>query len=528
MLAKVATAALMGIDAFRVDLEVDLARQGLPAFVMVGLAEGALRESRERVLAALKNSGFKLPPARITVNLAPADMRKEGSGYDVPLAMGLLAAAGVVPLEALAGYFFAGELSLTGEVKAVPGMLPLAVKARDEGARGVVVPEANGAEAAVVDGLAVYGVRTLGQVVAFVTGQEVLAPVADGSAAAWAERAVHTRDFAEVKGQEHAKRAIEIAAAGSHNLLFMGPPGSGKTMLAQRIPSVLPPLSFDEALEVTKVYSVAGMLAPGTALVAERPFRSPHHTISDAGLIGGGAYPRPGEVSLAHRGVLFLDELPEFKKNVLEVMRQPLEDGGVTIARAAVSLRYPADFMLVAAMNPCPCGHLSDEQHACGCTPQQVQRYRSRISGPLLDRIDLHVEVPAVPYRDLQGRKTGMGSGAMRARIEAARAVQARRYAGTTLLTNSDLSGKWLERFCALGEVEHAFLGQAVSSLGLSARAYTRVLRIARTIADLELVGADGQAAPRDTPDNAAATPPLTVAHLAEAINYRTLDRRQG
>lgn len=508
MIAKVFTAALLGIDAFSIELEVDLARSGMPAFTMVGLAEGAVREAKERVFSALKNTGFKLPPARITVNLAPADIRKEGSGYDLPLALGLLAGAEIIAQEKLSGLFLAGELSLSGELKPVPGILPLALLARSVGARGIIVPEANGSEAAVVQGLSVYACRDLAQVVRFVLGEIELAPENSSVEGLWNQRDDFLLDFAEVKGQEHAKRAIEIACAGSHNLLFLGPPGSGKTMLSSRIPSVLPPLSFDEALEVTKIYSVAGKLPADQPLVVIRPFRSPHHTISDAGLIGGGQYPRPGEVSLAHRGVLFLDELPEFKKHVLEVLRQPLEEGKVTISRAAVSLEYPADVMLVAALNPCPCGYLGDAQHQCSCSPIQIQRYRSRLSGPLLDRIDLHVEVPAVPYKDLKEKTGSISSLVMRERISAAREIQADRYADLHFRTNSELSGKWLEQYCALTETEHAFLEQAVRKLGMSARGFTRVLRISRTIADL------------------AGDEKLTVKHLAEAINYRSLDRQ--
>ncbi len=507
MIAKVATAALLGIDAFTIELEVDLARSGMPAFTMVGLAEGAVREAKERVFAALKNTGFRLPPSRITVNIAPADIRKEGSGYDLPLALGLLAGADLVPQEKLSGLYLAGELSLSGELKPVPGILPLALRARAAGARGLIVPAGNGQEAAVVQGLSVFACSGLDEVVRFVLGEIEIAPATCAVDDLWNRREVFVRDFSEVKGQERAKRAIEIACAGNHNLLFIGPPGSGKTMLSSRIPTVLPPLGFDEALEVTKIYSVAGKLPSDQPLMVTRPFRSPHHTISDAGLIGGGQYPRPGELSLAHRGVLFLDELPEFKKHVLEVLRQPLEEGRVTISRAAISLEYPGDVMLVAAMNPCPCGYLGDERHQCSCSPVQIQRYRSRLSGPLLDRIDLHVEVPAVPYRDLKQTSGSLDSATMQGRINAARAVQRTRYADLHFSSNSELSGKWLERYCALGETEHAFLEGAVRRLGMSARAFTRVLRIARTIADL----VEDQA--------------LTVTHLAEAINYRTLDR---
>lgn len=514
MVVRLWCGGLQGVDGFRVDLEVDLARQGLPAFVMVGLAEGAVREAKERVFAALRSSGFRLPPSRITVNLAPADRRKAGSAYDLPLAVGLLSAAGIIPEESAHGWFLSGELSLTGEVKPVPGILPLAMLAREHGARGVVVARANAAEAAVVEGLPAYGVNTLGEAVSLLLGESELAPT-PFVAPRLDEVAFHV-DFADVKGQEHAKRAIEIAAAGGHNLLLVGPPGSGKSMLSRCIPSVLPPLSFDEALEVTKIYSVAGKLDSGGLMVA-RPFLEQHPTASEISLVGGGTHPRPGAVSLAHRGVLFLDELPEYSRNTLEVLRQPLENGEVTVSRAAQAVTFPADCMLVAAMNPCPCGYLTDPGHDCLCSPQQVQRYRGRISGPLLDRIDMHINVPAVSYEDLRTTAPGTDSSTMRARILAARQLQAQRYENAPhCRTNADLQGKLLNQWCTPDPRAHEFLRDAMQTLALSARAYTRILRISRTIADLDAVQ-----------NQTSSTTELSLRNIAEALNCRVLDREK-
>ncbi|MDX9753884.1 MAG: YifB family Mg chelatase-like AAA ATPase [bacterium] len=507
MYVRVLSSATLGIEAYIMEVELDLS-QGLPGLTIVGLPDAAVRESRERVRSALINTGYTLPPKRLTLNLAPADIPKEGSSLDLPIAIAMIAGSGLIALEALEKTIMLGELSLEGTLRPVRGALPIAIKAAEEGIQQLLLPEENAKEAAVVHSVSVYPVKTLLDAVEILTGQNNHEPFKINVETIFEKAASYPVDFAEVKGQEHVKRALEVAAAGGHNVIMIGPPGSGKTMLAKRIPSILPPLSFEEALETTKIHSIHGSLPLDQALIATRPYRSPHHTVSDAGLIGGGAIPHPGEVSLAHHGVLFLDEMPEFSRNVLENLRQPLEDGTVTISRASGSLTFPSRFMLIAAANPCPCGYFGDGQHTCQCTPQKIQNYISRLSGPLLDRIDIHVEVPSVSFDDLHAPPVGEPSAQIRQRVTAARTIQRQRYQEEPIFCNAHMQSKDIKRYCQMDEPTRDMLRAGLERLGLSARAYDRVIKVARTIADLS--GCEN----------------IRPEHVCEAVQYRTLDRK--
>ena len=500
MLASVLSCAVIGLNGVLVEVEVDVG-SGTPGIVMVGLPDAAVQESRERVRAAIRNSGGKFPHGKVTINLAPADLRKNGPIYDLPIAVGTLIAGKQIVAD-LSDALIVGELALDGATRHAPGILSMMTLAHEQDLKRAFIPAIDAAEAALIEGVTVYPVRTLTDLVNHLAGDAPIAPQAAGSVDLTAQT-VTAVDFGEIRGQEHVKRGLEVAAAGAHNVIMSGPPGSGKTMVARALPGILPSMSTDEALDVTRVYSVRGLLPADTPLLRERPFRSPHHTTSSVGLIGGGSWPRPGEISLAHRGVLFLDELPEFALATLEMLRQPLEDRRVTLARAAGTVTFPASFTLVAAMNPCPCGHLGDPTHPCRCSAQAIQRYQKKISGPLLDRIDIHLDVPRVEYEKLTEIRSGESSASVRERVEQARAIQLRRFADEPVLTNADMGPRQLARYAPLDEPSERLMRTAVRQLGLSARSYHRVLKLARTIADL-----DGQDM-------------IAAQHVAESLQYR-------
>ena len=506
MIAQVNSTALLGIDGYIVDVESDISN-GLPAFDIVGLPDASVKESKERIRAAIKNSGLVMPSKRITVNLAPADIKKEGAHFDLPIAVGILSASEQLPKLSKSSIFL-GELSLNGDLRRVNGVLPMVISAYQRGITTVYLPEENAKEAAVIEGMTVYGAKSLKDIVLHITNQKKIERHSIGETEKLSREKIREFDFKDVKGQPFVKRALEIAAAGGHNILMIGPPGSGKTMIAQRIPSILPDMSFEEALEVTKIHSIAGMVSGESPIITKRPFRHPHHTVSSVGLSGGGSNPRPGEISLSHNGVLFLDELPEIRRDALEAMRQPLEDGEVTITRAGGTVTYPCSVMLVASMNPCPCGYYGDPTHECSCSQTQIMKYIGKISGPLLDRIDLHIEVPQVKYEELENKALGESSAEIKKRVNAARQKQLLRYGTKGVYSNSQLTVELMNKHCSLDEEANELLKQAFEALGLSARAHNRILKVARTIADL------------------AGEENIKAEHIAEAIQYRALDKK--